>query len=141
MKPVPKKHRVWSCVSAILLPVGLLAQVPTTALVPSQGAVGVGKTLQMALVLNAQPYRGLAYPGVPQVIGRLSSLNPYSIRWRSSDVSVATVDQNGRVSGVHFGAAAIGAIVVMVQGGPQKVYHSVVKVGVIPVATIKVPPT
>lgn len=99
-------------------------------LLPSEGGVGVQRTLQMLLV----PARQLA----PATQASAAPLGPYLVRWTSSAPAIATVDQNGRVTGVRPGVATITAAVVSPRIVPPASRQSRITVGD-PVAAVQVP--
>jgi uncharacterized protein YjdB len=68
---------------------------------------------------------------------RPAALRPYSVRWTSSDPLTATVDANGKVTGLRAGIATITATLKWQNTGPALIRRSRISVGT-PVAAVQV---
>src|SRR2546428_5431178 len=74
---------------------------PLVYLLPSNGGVGVGRTLQLVIApLLGRP----SFPQASTVTG-----GSYRVRWASSNITIASVDQGGKVKGVAAGQVTITA--------------------------------
>lgn len=103
-------------------------------LLPSVGGVGVESQLQM-LVVEVPPATGL---GVPNQGGMLGVRSHYTVAWKSSNTSVASVNQQGVVTGLSRGEAVISATVTWAPHGPVNQLQSKITVGPV-VATLECP--